>query len=118
MLVCAAVDCVGGTCPVGLPELSRYLSFGASPRASINLVLAAKALAFLRGRDFARPQDVRDLAYDVMRHRLVLSYEALAEGIGPDDLLDPILRAVSMPDVPLRERQPQQSEAPWTADPR
>ncbi len=116
-----AVRLVGATrnpAPVGLPELARYLSFGASPRASINLVLAAKALSFLRGRDFARPQDVRDLAFDVMRHRLVLSYEALAEGIGPDDLLDPILRAVSMPDVPLRERQPQQSEAPWTADPR
>ncbi|MEP6856628.1 MAG: hypothetical protein ABJA33_14220, partial [Pedococcus sp.] len=69
-------------------------------------------------RDFARPQDVRDLAFDVMRHRLVLSYEALADGIGPDDLLEPILRAVSMPDVPLRERRPQQSEAPWTVGPR
>ena len=102
---------------VGLPDLARYLSFGASPRASINLVLAGKALAFLRGRDFARPQDVRDLARDVIRHRLVLSYEALAEGIGPDDLLTPILDAVGMPDVPLRERrhQPQTStETSWT----
>ena len=116
-----AVRLVGATrdpSSVGLPELAKYLSFGASPRASINLVLAGKALSFLRGRDFARPQDVRDLAFDVMRHRLVLSYEALAEGIGPDDLLEPILRAVSMPDVPLRERRPQQSEAPWTAAPR
>jgi MoxR-like ATPase len=105
---------------VGLPDLARYLSFGASPRASINLVLAGKALAFLRGRDFARPQDVRDLARDVMRHRLVLSYEALAEEIGPDDLLDPILEAVSMPDVPLRDRQvtSQPSETPWTSGPR
>ena len=116
-----AVRLVGATRDpgsVGLPEIAKYLSFGASPRASINLVLAGKALSFLRGRDFARPQDVRDLAFDVMRHRLVLSYEALAEGIGPDDLLEPILRAVSMPDVPLRERRPQQSEAPWTAQPR
>ncbi|GAB3072454.1 MULTISPECIES: AAA family ATPase [unclassified Phycicoccus] len=116
-----AVRLVGATrnpASVGLPELARYLSFGASPRASINLVLAGKALSFLRGRDFARPQDVRDLAFDVMRHRLVLSYEALAEGIGPDDLLEPILRAVSMPDVPLRDRRPQQTEAPWTAGPR
>ncbi len=116
-----AVRLVGATrnpASVGLPELAKYLSFGASPRASINLVLAGKALSFLRGRDFARPQDVRDLAFDVMRHRLVLSYEALADGIGPDDLLEPILRAVSMPDVPLRERRPQQSEAPWTAGPR
>jgi MoxR-like ATPase len=111
---------------VGLPDLARYLSFGASPRASINLVLAGKALAFLRGRDFARPQDVRDLARDVIRHRLVLSYEALAEGIGPDDLLSPILDAVTMPDVPLRERRQTPSgyqtqgtsEAPWTAGPR
>jgi MoxR-like ATPase len=104
----------------GLPDLARYLSFGVSPRASINLVLAGKALAFLRGRDFARPQDVRDLARDVMRHRLVLSYEALAEGIGPDDLLGPILDAVTMPDVPLRERRQTQpsSEAPWAAGPR
>jgi MoxR-like ATPase len=105
---------------VGLSDLARYLSFGVSPRASINLVLAGKALAFLRGRDFARPQDVRDLARDVMRHRLVLSYEALAEGIGPDDLLGPILDAVTMPDVPLRERRQAQpsSEAPWAAGPR
>jgi MoxR-like ATPase len=99
---------------VGLPDLARFLSFGASPRASINLVLAGKALAFLRGRDFARPQDVRDMARDVMRHRLVLSYEALAEGIGADDLLTPVLDAVTMPDVPLRERRQQTSEAPWS----
>jgi MoxR-like ATPase len=99
---------------VGLPDLARYLSFGASPRASINLVLAGKALAFLRGRDFARPQDVRDLARDVMRHRLVLSYEALAEGVSADDLLDPVLEAVTMPDVPLRERRQQTSETPWS----
>jgi MoxR-like ATPase len=103
---------------VGLPDLARYLSFGASPRASINLVLAGKALAFLRGRDFARPQDVRDLARDVMRHRLVLSYEALAEGIGADDLLTPVLDAVTIPEVPLRERHQQTSEAPWSPQPR
>jgi MoxR-like ATPase len=103
---------------VGLAHLAKYISFGTSPRASINLVLAAKALAFLRGRDFARPQDVRDLARDVMRHRLVLSYEALAEGISADDLLSPVLDAVSMPDVPLRERRQQTSESPWTPQPR
>jgi MoxR-like ATPase len=89
---------------VGRPELARYLSFGASPRASINLVLAAKALAFLRGRDYALPGDVRDLAFDVMRHRLVLSYEALADGVSPDDLLGPLVAAVTMPDLPLRDR--------------
>ena len=103
---------------MGLPDLARYLSFGASPRASINLILAGKALAFLRGRDFARPMDVRDLARDVMRHRLVLSYEALAENLSPDDVLGPIIDAVAMPDVPLRDRPHQNSETTWTGQPR
>src|SRR5947207_2027606 len=57
----------------GMPELERYITFGASPRASINLILTAKALAFVRGRDYALPQDVLDMARDVLRHRLVLS---------------------------------------------
>jgi len=89
---------------VGLPDLARYLSFGASPRASINLVLAAKALAFLRGRDYVLPVDARDLVRDVFRHRMVLSYEALADGVSPDDLLSGVLEAVPLPDIPLRER--------------
>jgi MoxR-like ATPase len=89
---------------VGLPQLARYVSFGASPRASINLVLGAKALAFLRGRDYALPGDARDLARDVLRHRIVLSYEGLADGVTPDDLLGQVLEAVSMPDIPMRER--------------
>jgi MoxR-like ATPase len=88
---------------VGRGDLSRYLSFGASPRASINMILGAKALAFLRGRDYALPSDARDLARDVLRHRIVLSYEALADGIAPDDLLGPILDGVALPDVPLRQ---------------
>ena len=66
---------------VGQNELSPFLLFGASPRASINLILAARALAFLRGRNYALPQDVRDLAPRCMRHRLVLSYEALADNV-------------------------------------
>lgn len=89
----------------GLPDLARYRSFGASPRASINMVLGAKALAFLRGRDYALPADVRDLALDVLRHRVVLSYEALADDVAPDDLLRPILDAVPVPEIPLRERR-------------
>ena len=88
---------------VGLPDLARYLSFGASPRASINLVKTAKALAFLRGRDYALPLDARDLALDVLRHRVVLSYEALADGLGADALLQPVIDAIPVPDVPLRE---------------
>jgi len=90
---------------VGLPDLARYLSFGASPRASINLVRAAKALALLRGRDYALPLDARELAHDVLRHRVVLSYEALADGLGPDALLGPVVDAVPVPEVPLREER-------------
>ena len=100
---------------VGLPDLARYVSFGASPRAPINLILAAKALAFLRGRDYALPVDARDLARDVLRHRLVLSYEALADGVSPDDLLTPVLEAVPLPDIPLRERGRPGGDRSWPA---
>jgi MoxR-like ATPase len=83
----------------GHPELARYVSFGASPRASINMVLGAKALAFLRGRDYALPGDAQELAKDVLRHRIVLSYEALADDIAPDALLDPLLESIALPKV-------------------
>ena len=66
---------------VGLGELARYITFGASPRASINMILAGRALALVRGREYALPQDLREIAPDVLRHRLVLSYEALADGV-------------------------------------
>ncbi|MFN8467000.1 MAG: MoxR family ATPase [Caldilineaceae bacterium] len=88
---------------VGLKELGPYLTFGASPRASINLILAARALAFVRGRTYALPQDVLDMALDVMRHRLVLSYEALSDGVNADDLLKKVLNRIPMPEVPLHE---------------
>ena len=87
----------------GLAELERYILFGASPRASINMIIAGRALAFVRGRDYVLPQDVRDVALDVMRHRLVLSYEALSDNVGSDDILDRLMEAVPMPEVPLRE---------------
>jgi MoxR-like ATPase len=83
----------------GLPEMARYVSFGASPRASINMVLGAKALAFLRGRDYALPTDASELARDVLRHRIVLSYEALADDVSAADLLDPLLASVPLPEV-------------------
>ena len=88
----------------GCPSMARYVTFGASPRASINMVLGAKALAFLRGRDYALPTDVRELARDVLRHRMVLSYEALADDVAPDDVLDPLLAAVPLPEIehPMR----------------
>ena len=87
----------------GMPELERYITFGASPRASINLILTAKALAYVRGRDYALPQDVRDMARDVLRHRLVLSFEALSDDIAADNILTTVLNRVAAPVVPLRE---------------
>src|SRR5262245_32064076 len=71
----------------GVGDLGRYLSYGASPRASIHLIEGARALAYLRGRAYVLPQDVTDLAPDVLRHRLVLSYEALADGMTADQLI-------------------------------
>ena len=87
----------------GLPDLARYVSFGASPRASINIALGAKALAFLRGRDYALPADARELARDVLRHRIVLSYEALADDVSPDDVLDPLVTTVPLPEIDAPE---------------
>jgi len=89
---------------VGLQELQRYVMYGASPRASINLILTARALAFVRGRPYALPQDVTDMALDVMRHRLILSYEALSDNVSSDDLLKKILDRIPIPVVPLHER--------------
>ncbi|MCC6298153.1 MAG: MoxR family ATPase [Anaerolineales bacterium] len=88
---------------VGLKELERFIMFGASPRASINLILTGRALAFVRGRNYALPQDVLDMALDVMRHRIVLSYEALSENVTGDDLLNKILDRIPIPVVPLHE---------------
>ncbi len=90
---------------VGLAKLARYVTFGASPRASINLVLAARALAFIRGRDYAIPRDLTDLAYDVFRHRLVLSYEALTDEVTADAVLAEVLGALPVPDVPHGRRR-------------
>jgi MoxR-like ATPase len=89
---------------VGLAELTRFVTFGASPRASINLILAGRALALVRGREYALPQDLREIAPDVLRHRFVLSYEALADGVTADDVIDRILAAVPAPELALRER--------------
>ena len=88
---------------IGLKELEHYIMFGASPRASINLILTGRALAFVRGRDYVLPQDVSDMALDVMRHRLVLTYEALSDNVSSDDILKKILDRVPLPVVPLHE---------------
>jgi MoxR-like ATPase len=81
----------------GLGALSKYLSFGASPRAPIHLVEGARALAYLRGRRYVLPEDVMDLVPDVFRHRLVLTYEALAEGMTSDDLIRRVMRRIAAP---------------------
>ncbi|GAA3809864.1 MoxR family ATPase [Sphaerisporangium flaviroseum] len=88
----------------GLGELERYVTYGASPRASIALVTGARALAFLRGRDYVLPHDLAELALDVLRHRLVLSYEALADDVDADTIITRVLGAVRAPDVVLQNR--------------
>ncbi|HLM49866.1 MAG TPA: MoxR family ATPase [Solirubrobacteraceae bacterium] len=89
----------------GLDRLERFIEFGASPRGSINLVHGARALALLRGRNYALPGDVRALAYDVLRHRLVLTYDALAENVTADDILREVLHAVPEPQIDLRHQR-------------
>jgi len=86
---------------VRLAELKPYISYGASPRASVNLVLGAKALAVVRGREYALPEDVRDLAPEVLRHRVSLSYEALADNVSLEEVVARIIAAVPLPRVHL-----------------
>ena len=81
----------------GLPDLKSYISFGASPRASINLSIAARAMAFLKNRAFVIPEDVKEIAKDVLRHRIGLSFEAEAEEITSDDIIDKILSKIQAP---------------------
>jgi MoxR-like ATPase len=87
---------------IGLQDLAHYVTYGVSPRASIYMVIAAQALALVRGRQYVLPEDVRTLAPDVLRHRLVLSYEALSDDVGAQQVIDAILRRVPVPDVVLR----------------
>ena len=81
----------------GLEEIAEYIQFGASPRVSIDMFKAVKAMAFLRGKDFVTPVDVAYVAKELMRHRIVLSYEAEAEGVTTDELIAKILAAVPIP---------------------
>jgi len=104
-LIQYAVRLVGATrrpAAAGLPELAKYLSYGGSPRASIALIEASRALAFMRGRGYVLPEDLGDLAADTLRHRLVLSYEALAEGLTPDALITRVMAKLPLPDKPLQ----------------
>jgi MoxR-like ATPase len=85
----------------GIKDLARYLTYGASPRATIHLIEGARALAFLRGRAYVLPEDVSDLAPDVLRHRLSLSYEALADALSADQLVKRVMQHVPRPEKPL-----------------
>ena len=82
--------------------LARYVTYGASPRASIYMVAAAQALALVRGREYVLPEDVRTIAPDVLRHRLVLSYEALADDVTAEHIVDAILSRIPVPEVVMR----------------
>ena len=84
-----------------LADTAKYLTFGASPRATIGLVVGARALAFMRGRNYALPEDMTGLVADTLRHRLVLSYEALAEGIDADAVIQRVMRKIPVPEKPL-----------------
>ena len=86
----------------GIADIAKYIMYGASPRASINLIVSARALAFVRGRNYVIPQDVIDMSLDVMRHRLVLSYEAMSDGVNSDNLLKRILERIPVPVQPLK----------------
>ena len=81
----------------GLKELNNMIQFGASPRATIALTLAAKAHAFLQGRGYVVPQDIKDLAHDVLRHRIIVTYEAEAEGISSEDIITKVLNKIAVP---------------------
>jgi MoxR-like ATPase len=89
----------------GLKDAARFITYGASPRATIGLVEGARALAMLRGRNYVLPEDMSDLVPDVLRHRIVLSYEGLSEGLDSDALIARIMAAVTPPTKPLEHER-------------
>ncbi len=89
----------------GLKDLGRFITYGASPRATIGLVEGARALAMLRGRGYALPEDMVDLVPDVLRHRVVLSYEALSDGLSSDALIQKIMAKIPPPAKPLEHEK-------------
>ncbi|AVT40517.1 MoxR family ATPase [Plantactinospora sp. BB1] len=87
----------------GMPDVAQLIQYGASPRASLGIVRATRALALMRGRDYALPQDVQDIAPDILRHRLVLSYDALADNIPADHVVDRVMSTIPLPSVAPRQ---------------
>jgi MoxR-like ATPase len=107
-LITYAVKLVAATrepAKAGLADMQKYIAFGASPRATINLIEGARAMAFLRGRAYALPEDVTDLVPDVLRHRLSLSYEALSDGMNADAIIERIVRKVPAPAKPMERNE-------------
>ena len=95
----------------GMPDVAQLIQYGASPRASLGIVRATRALALLRGRDYALPQDVQDIAPDILRHRLVLSYDALADDIPADHIVARVMSTIPMPSVAPRQNSTTPSPA-------
>jgi len=81
----------------GMKEMSGYIQYGASPRVTIFLTAGAKALSFIRGKAFVTPQDVKDIAHDVLRHRIIITYEAEAEGVNSDSIINTLLTRIEVP---------------------
>jgi MoxR-like ATPase len=88
----------------GMPDVAAWVSYGASPRASLGLIAASRAIALLRGRDYVLPQDVLDVATDVLAHRIVLSYDAIADGVPAPHVVRRVLQTVPLPQVSPRQR--------------
>ncbi|MBY6408945.1 chaperone MoxR1, partial [Rhodococcoides corynebacterioides] len=102
---------------VGLDDVASWIAYGASPRATLGIIAASRALALVRGRDYVVPQDVLDVIPDVLRHRLVLSYDALADEVSAEQVITRVLQTVGLPQVgvqavPQQSRPPQQGPAP------
>jgi MoxR-like ATPase len=98
-----------------MPDVAGLIQYGASPRASLGIVRATRALALLRGRDYALPQDLQDIAPDILRHRLVLSYDALADDIPADHIVARIMQNVPMPSVASRQGTSPNGNQPQTS---
>jgi MoxR-like ATPase len=96
----------------GLADIAPLIQYGASPRASLGIVRASRALSLLRGRDYALPQDIQDVAPDILRHRLVLSYDALADDIPAEEIVARVLAAVPPPTVAPRQNAAAGSPVP------